>query len=37
VLLEKAGFKDGATLLGGTNAWQQSGGKMENSLPKPKS
>jgi rhodanese-related sulfurtransferase len=37
VLLEKAGFKDGATLLGGTNAWQQSGGKMENSPPKAKS
>jgi rhodanese-related sulfurtransferase len=37
VLLEKAGFKDGATLLGGTNAWQQSGGEMEKASPKAKS
>jgi rhodanese-related sulfurtransferase len=29
VLLEKAGFNNGATLLGGTYAWQQSGGKMK--------
>src|SRR5262245_11361853 len=36
-LLEKAGFKNGATLLGGTNAWQQSGGEMENAPPKAKS
>jgi rhodanese-related sulfurtransferase len=33
-LLEKAGFKNGATLLGGTNAWQQSGGEMEKASPK---
>jgi len=36
-LLEKAGFKNGATLLGGTNAWQQSGGEMEKASPKPQS
>jgi rhodanese-related sulfurtransferase len=35
-LLEKAGFKNGATLLGGTNAWQQSGGEMEKATPKAK-
>jgi rhodanese-related sulfurtransferase len=35
-LLEKAGFKNGATLLGGTNAWQQSGGEMEKNAPKAK-
>ena len=33
-LLEKAGYKNGATLLGGTNAWQQSGGEMEKNAPK---
>jgi rhodanese-related sulfurtransferase len=37
VLLEKAGFKNGAALLGGTHAWEQSGGKMEKSPPKAKS
>jgi rhodanese-related sulfurtransferase len=36
-LLEKAGFKNGATLLGGTNAWQQSGGEMEKASPKAES
>ncbi|HKQ76674.1 MAG TPA: rhodanese-like domain-containing protein [Blastocatellia bacterium] len=36
VALEKAGFKDGATLLGGTHAWEQSGGEMEKASPKPK-
>ena len=36
-LLEKAGFKNGATLLGGTNAWQQSGGEMEKNAPQAKS
>jgi rhodanese-related sulfurtransferase len=35
-LLEKAGYKNGATLLGGTNAWQQSGGEMEKNAPKAK-
>jgi rhodanese-related sulfurtransferase len=35
-LLEKAGFKNGATLLGGTNAWQQSGGEMAQTSPKAK-
>jgi rhodanese-related sulfurtransferase len=29
-LLERAGFKNSAALLGGTNAWKQSGGAMEN-------
>jgi rhodanese-related sulfurtransferase len=28
VLLGQAGFNNGATLLGGTHAWEQSGGKM---------
>jgi phage shock protein E len=37
LLLEKAGFKNGATLLGGTNAWQQSSGEMEKNAPKAKS
>ncbi len=36
VLLEKAGFKDGATLLGGTGAWQQSGGEMAKAQLKDK-
>jgi rhodanese-related sulfurtransferase len=36
-LLEKAGFMNGATLLGGTNAWQQSGGEMEKASPKAES
>jgi rhodanese-related sulfurtransferase len=36
-LLEKAGFKNGAALLGGTHAWQNSGGEMEKSPPKAKS
>ena len=31
--LEKAGFKGVAALLGGTNAWKQSGGEMEKSSP----
>jgi rhodanese-related sulfurtransferase len=35
-LLQKAGFNT-AALLGGTNAWKQSGGEMENSSPKAKS
>jgi rhodanese-related sulfurtransferase len=34
VLLEKAGFKNVAALLGGTNAWKQSGGEMEKTAPK---
>ena len=37
LLLEKAGFKNGATLLGGTFAWQKSGGEMEQISPKAKS
>jgi rhodanese-related sulfurtransferase len=37
VALEKAGFKNGATLLGGTYAWQQAGGEMEPPPPKAKS
>ena len=36
VLLEKAGFKNVAALLGGTNAWKQSGGEMEKATPKAK-
>jgi rhodanese-related sulfurtransferase len=32
--LENAGFKNSAALLGGTNAWKQSGGEMEKSSPK---
>ncbi|HEU0184437.1 MAG TPA: rhodanese-like domain-containing protein [Blastocatellia bacterium] len=32
--LESAGFKNTAALLGGTNAWKQSGGEMEKSSPK---
>jgi rhodanese-related sulfurtransferase len=32
--LENAGFKNTAALLGGTNAWKQSGGEMEKSSPK---
>jgi rhodanese-related sulfurtransferase len=35
--LEKAGFKNGATLLGGTHAWRQSGGEMESATPKARS
>jgi rhodanese-related sulfurtransferase len=35
-LLEKAGFKNVAALLGGTNAWKQSGGEMEKAPPKAK-
>jgi rhodanese-related sulfurtransferase len=34
-MLEKAGFKNTAALLGGTNAWKQSGGPMENSGAAP--
>jgi rhodanese-related sulfurtransferase len=34
MLLEKAGFKNVAALLGGTNAWKQSGGEMEKPAPK---
>jgi rhodanese-related sulfurtransferase len=34
VLLEKAGFKNVAALLGGTNAWKNSGGEMEKATPK---
>jgi hypothetical protein len=37
MLLEKAGFKNGATLLGGTYAWQKSGGEMKQNTPKAKS
>jgi rhodanese-related sulfurtransferase len=37
VILEQAGFKNGATLLGGTHAWEQSGGAMEKNSPKAKS
>lgn len=37
VALEKAGFKNGATLLGGTHAWQQSGGEMAQASLKAKS
>ena len=33
-LLDKAGFKNGATLLGGTSAWQQSGGEMAQATQK---
>jgi rhodanese-related sulfurtransferase len=32
--LENAGFKNTAALLGGTNAWKQSGGEMEKASPK---
>jgi len=37
VILQKAGFQNGATLLGGTHAWQQSGGEMAQTSPKAKS
>jgi rhodanese-related sulfurtransferase len=37
LLLEKAGFNNGATLLGGTYAWEQSGGKMQKGSSKARS
>jgi rhodanese-related sulfurtransferase len=33
VLLQQAGFKDASALLGGTSAWESSGGAMERATP----
>ncbi len=35
VLLEKAGFKDAAALLGGIHAWESAGGPVEKAKPEP--
>jgi len=32
-LLQQAGFKDASALLGGTSAWESSGGPMEKAPP----
>lgn len=35
VLLEKAGFKGGAALVGGMQAWETAGGEIEKAPPEP--